>query len=108
MSQTEKPVGRNDPCPCGSGRKYKQCCLEKDAEALRKTRAKEAKKAAKAKPKEAEDAGKQDETRSGAPRDSRSAPHSPSGPRGDQPWKRGAGNAHPGQRRSMHRKIGSK
>jgi SEC-C motif domain protein len=20
-------VGRNDPCPCGSGRKYKQCCL---------------------------------------------------------------------------------
>ena len=19
-------VGRNDPCPCGSGRKYKQCC----------------------------------------------------------------------------------
>ncbi len=23
-------VGRNDPCPCGSGRKYKQCCLPKD------------------------------------------------------------------------------
>jgi hypothetical protein len=23
--------GRNDPCPCGSGRKYKQCCLAKDA-----------------------------------------------------------------------------
>jgi hypothetical protein len=22
-----KPVGRNDPCPCGSGRKYKQCHL---------------------------------------------------------------------------------
>jgi len=21
-----RPVGRNDPCPCGSGRKYKQCC----------------------------------------------------------------------------------
>ncbi|MBX9582739.1 MAG: SEC-C domain-containing protein [Gemmataceae bacterium] len=20
-------IGRNDPCPCGSGRKYKQCCL---------------------------------------------------------------------------------
>jgi preprotein translocase subunit SecA len=19
-------VGRNDPCPCGSGKKYKQCC----------------------------------------------------------------------------------
>lgn len=22
-------VGRNDPCPCGSGKKYKQCCLSK-------------------------------------------------------------------------------
>jgi preprotein translocase subunit SecA len=21
-----KKVGRNDPCPCGSGRKYKHCC----------------------------------------------------------------------------------
>ena len=21
---------RNDPCPCGSGRKYKHCCLQKD------------------------------------------------------------------------------
>lgn len=25
---TEK-VGRNDPCPCGSGKKYKSCCLPK-------------------------------------------------------------------------------
>ena len=23
---TEPKVGRNDPCPCGSGKKYKQCC----------------------------------------------------------------------------------
>ena len=22
----EKKVGRNDPCPCGSGKKYKYCC----------------------------------------------------------------------------------
>ena len=21
-----KKVGRNDPCPCGSGKKYKKCC----------------------------------------------------------------------------------
>jgi len=21
------PIGRNDPCPCGSGKKYKKCCL---------------------------------------------------------------------------------
>lgn len=24
-----KGVGRNDPCPCGSGKKYKKCCLNK-------------------------------------------------------------------------------
>ena len=24
--KVEKKVGRNDPCPCGSGKKYKQCC----------------------------------------------------------------------------------
>jgi hypothetical protein len=23
-----KNVGRNDPCPCGSGRKFKKCCLQ--------------------------------------------------------------------------------
>jgi tetratricopeptide (TPR) repeat protein len=23
-------VGRNQPCPCGSGKKYKQCCLDSD------------------------------------------------------------------------------
>jgi uncharacterized protein YecA (UPF0149 family) len=22
-------VGRNDPCPCGSGKKYKKCCISK-------------------------------------------------------------------------------
>jgi len=27
---TNKEVGRNDPCPCGSGKKYKNCCWEKD------------------------------------------------------------------------------
>ena len=26
----EPKVGRNDPCPCGSGKKYKKCCLNKD------------------------------------------------------------------------------
>jgi SWIM/SEC-C metal-binding protein len=24
----EKKVGRNEPCPCGSGKKYKNCCSE--------------------------------------------------------------------------------
>ena len=23
-------IGRNDPCPCGSGKKYKHCCMDKD------------------------------------------------------------------------------
>ena len=23
-------TGRNEPCPCGSGKKYKKCCLKKD------------------------------------------------------------------------------
>ena len=26
-------IGRNDPCPCGSGKKYKNCCLDKDLNA---------------------------------------------------------------------------
>ena len=27
-------IGRNDPCPCGSGKKYKKCCLGKDEPVL--------------------------------------------------------------------------
>lgn len=27
--RAQKKIGRNDPCPCGSGKKYKQCCLNK-------------------------------------------------------------------------------
>jgi hypothetical protein len=26
-------AGRNDPCPCGSGKKYKKCCIDKDRSA---------------------------------------------------------------------------
>jgi hypothetical protein len=33
-------VGRNDPCPCGSGKKYKKCCLAKDEEAKQVEQAK--------------------------------------------------------------------
>jgi preprotein translocase subunit SecA len=28
-SKAQAKVGRNDPCPCGSGKKYKKCCLAK-------------------------------------------------------------------------------
>ena len=27
-----KKIGRNEPCPCGSGKKYKNCCMKKDME----------------------------------------------------------------------------
>jgi hypothetical protein len=29
-SAEKSRAGRNDPCPCGSGRKYKKCCLDKN------------------------------------------------------------------------------
>jgi len=28
QTSTGRKVGRNDPCPCGSGKKYKKCCLK--------------------------------------------------------------------------------
>ena len=28
--QRQHEVGRNDPCPCGSGKKYKKCCMGKN------------------------------------------------------------------------------
>jgi uncharacterized protein YchJ len=27
IKRTEPKIGRNEPCPCGSGKKYKKCCL---------------------------------------------------------------------------------
>ena len=30
VRKSEKKVGPNDPCPCGSGKKYKKCCMHKD------------------------------------------------------------------------------
>jgi len=27
VQRTQPRIGRNDPCPCGSGKKYKKCCL---------------------------------------------------------------------------------
>ena len=26
VTRSKEKVGRNDPCPCGSGKKYKKCC----------------------------------------------------------------------------------
>jgi hypothetical protein len=36
-----KNAGRNDPCPCGSGKKYKKCHQPADEEAERKRRGEE-------------------------------------------------------------------
>jgi SEC-C motif len=44
-------AGRNDPCPCGSGNKYKKCCLAKEEAVVRAQLAKaEARRAERAKP----------------------------------------------------------
>ena len=39
-TEIRKAPGRNDPCPCGSGKKYKNCHLDKDEAAARAARAK--------------------------------------------------------------------
>lgn len=31
-------IGRNQPCPCGSGNKYKKCCLIKRQEQMKQQR----------------------------------------------------------------------
>ena len=46
MSTTDwKQVGRNDPCPCGSGKKYKHCHMQIDREALQQAETEAAQKA---------------------------------------------------------------
>ena len=31
LLKADKKMGRNDPCPCGSGKKFKKCCLHKES-----------------------------------------------------------------------------
>jgi len=84
-------LGRNDPCPCGSGKKYKQCCLAKDEAKERAARAKAAAEAAAAAP--AEPAGKADDRRAARP-----APYSAKGRANTHGFQRGV---------STPRKVGS-
>ena len=30
IKRSTAKIGRNEECPCGSGKKYKKCCLDKD------------------------------------------------------------------------------
>ena len=39
MPNPFRNVGRNDPCPCGSGNKFKKCCLDKPSAGLQTTAA---------------------------------------------------------------------
>ena len=66
---TARP-GRNEPCHCGSGRKYKQCCLQKD-DAMSSAARVESETAESARLPETGDA----------------APARPSKPQTQQPWK---------------------
>ena len=84
----EANLGRNDPCHCGSGKKYKQCCLVKDEAAARTARAKAAAEA----PPPAADA----------------AAPAHAGPKHKtrQPWKKTATNTHGFGKTSLPRKVG--
>lgn len=39
LKMSKSKLGRNAPCPCGSGKKYKNCCLDKEAALMRKMNA---------------------------------------------------------------------
>lgn len=76
MTESDKKnLGRNDPCYCGSGKKYKQCCLEKDEAAAREARQREQDKQQAEAP-----AAPASETGQTIPREPRHAT--------SQPWKR--------------------
>jgi len=82
-------TGRNDPCPCGSGKKYKQCHLGADEA---KERAARAKATAEAPAPAAEGA---------APAPSARAKHVTR-----QPWKKTATNTQGFGKTSLPRKVG--
>jgi len=86
-----KTLGRNDPCHCGSGRKYKQCHLDKDEAAAREARAKEAAEA----PAPAVDAEAAPAPAAAAPRHNTR-----------QPWKKQEANTRGFQRVNATRKVG--
>lgn len=85
----ERP-GRNEPCHCGSGKKYKHCCLAKDDEGERASRVQQASVVAQA-----------------APATEEPSPHATPPPRAtNQPWKRAAQSARGARRINTPRKAG--
>ena len=91
MDATAERPRRNDPCHCGSGRKYKQCCLDKDEAALRAARVAAA--------------GQEPAAPAG---DAPAPATAPAAPRHatHQPWKKGTTNTRGFQRMSTPRKVG--
>jgi preprotein translocase subunit SecA len=98
-TQTKQPAGRNDPCPCGSGKKYKNCHLDADEKKAREARSKAAEAASAAAPAE---------PAAGPATASASAGAAPPKAKGKapQPWKRGTANTRGFQRTSATRKVG--
>ena len=84
-------LGRNDPCHCGSGKKYKQCCLGKDEEKARAARAKATADA----PAPTEEKAAEADGPARAPRHQTR-----------QPWKKTATNTHGFGKTSLPRKVG--
>ena len=80
--------GRNEPCPCGSGRKYKQCCLEKDEAKDRATYAKAAAEAPEPSPE-------------APPKRARAPKHQT-----EQPWRAAGGTRGAFQKVRTPRKVG--
>jgi len=76
QAQTTARPGRNEPCHCGSGRKYKHCCLAKDDAKARSARKKAAGK-------EAAETGESADAAAAAP--ARAPKH-----KTEQPWKAAA------------------
>ena len=89
-------LGRNEPCHCGSGKKYKQCCLSKDEAAERSARAKAAEKAEKA-------AEKEEPATEATPA---KQPPRPPKHQTEQPWKGGFKNTRSFQKVRTPRKVG--
>jgi SEC-C motif len=69
-AQSSARPGRNEPCHCGSGRKYKHCCLDKDNQEAAAARAKAA-----------------EETPAQASEAAASTRKRPPKPQTEQPWK---------------------
>ena len=87
QEKTDSKPGRNEACHCGSGRKYKQCCLDKDEAEAREARKKAA---AEAPP----------------PSDEDPPPPPPRKHETHQPWKRSQRDTHGFQRVVTNRRTG--